>query len=111
MQALNGQENSKELSVESISTPKEIFMKEQEQVITEEQLIPVGKLKGELDGEFEAFYLAVDHQGQTYINRSLDFSRDAYHKSKGWEEISRQELERFEKQLHFTPARGKGLKP
>lgn len=110
IQALGNQENRKELSIESIRTPKDIYMKHHNQDVTEDRLIPVGKLKGEINGEFEAFYLAVDAQGKTYINRSVDFSKDAYHKSKGWEEISRDDLAKYEKALHFLPARGKGIK-
>jgi hypothetical protein len=89
----------------------DIYMKDQTQTISQGQLIPVGKLKGEMDGEFEAFYLAVDQEGRTYMNRWAGVSKDAYHKSNGWQEISRQELARYEKQLHFFPARSKGLKP
>jgi hypothetical protein len=111
MQALGDQENDGRLSIESISTPKDIYMKDQTQAISRDQLIPVGKLKGEMDGEFEAFYLAVDYQGKTYMNPWPGVSREAYHKSNGWQEISRQELARYEKQLHFLPARTKGLKP
>lgn len=111
MQALGHQENVRKLSIESIRTPKDIYMKEQTDTISREQLIPVGKLKGEMDGEFEAFYLAVDHEGRTYRNPWPGVSKDAYQKSNGWQEISRQQLARYEKQLHFFPARSKGLKP
>lgn len=111
MQALRDQEDKKSLSIESISTPKDIYMKQKVETMTDDELIPVGKLKGEINGEFEAFYLAVDREGRTYMNRSIDFSRDAYHRSKGWEEISREDLARYEKELHFFPARSKGLKP
>ena len=111
MQALGNQENDRRLSIESIRAPKDIYMKEQTQAISRDQLIPVGKLKGEMNGEFEAFYLAVDHEGRTYKNAWPGVSMDAYHKSNGWQEISRQELARYEKQLHFFPARSKGLKP
>ena len=99
------------LSIESIKTPKDIYMKEQTEAISRDQLIPVGKLKGEMDGEFEAFYLAVDHEGRTYRNPWPGVSKGAYQKSNGWQEISREELARYEKQLHFFPARSKGLKP
>lgn len=111
MQALGNQETDGRLSIESIRTPKDIYMKEDGEFISRDQLIPVGKLKGEMDGEFEAFYLAVDHEGRTYRNPWPGVSREAYQKSNGWQEISRQELERYEKQLHFFPARSKALKP
>jgi hypothetical protein len=111
MQALASQENDGKLSIESIKTPEDIYMKEQTEAISRDQLIPVGKLKGEMDGEFEAFYLAVDHEGRTYRNPWPGVSKGAYHKSNGWQEISREELAKYEKQLHFFPARSKGLKP
>lgn len=111
MQALGYQENDRKLSIESITTPNDIYMKEETDTMSRDQLIPVGKLKGEMDGEFEAFYLAVDHEGRTYTNPWPGVSKVAYHKSNGWQEISRQELARYEKQLHFFPARRKGLKP
>jgi hypothetical protein len=110
IQALIGQENNKKISIESISTPKDIFVKEDTKANVADQLIPVGKFKGMMNGEFEALYLAVDYQGNSYINRSLDFSTDAYQKSKGWKLISRQDLAKYEKELHFIPARTKGIK-
>lgn len=108
--ALSTNQEPSILTTDKITTPKDIHMNNQGKDLPEDQLIPVGKLKGEVNGEFEAFYLAVDKHGQTYINRSLEYSDDAYNKSKGWEQISRQQLETYEKQLHFIPARGKGLK-
>ena len=111
MQALGNQENDGKLSIESISRPKDIYMKEETETMSRDQLIPVGKLKGEMDGQFEAFYLAVDHEGRTYMNPWPGVSKEAYHRSNGWQEISRQELARYQKQLHFLPARSKGLKP
>lgn len=111
VQALVSSQESSSLTIDKITTSKDIHMNNQGKNLPEDQLIPVGKLKGEVNGEFEAFYLAVDKHGQTYINRSLEYSDNAYNKSKGWEQISRQQLETYEKQLPFIPARGKGLKP
>jgi hypothetical protein len=110
IQALSNQENVKTISIQRLSIPKDIYMKEQRSILNE-HLIPVGKFKGEMDGEFEAFYLAVDSEGKTFINRSPNFSDDPYDKSKGWEQTSKEDLERFQKQLHFFPARFKGMKP
>lgn len=76
----------------------------------EEKLTPIGKMKGELDGEFEAFYVAVDYTGQLFINHNPKFSKDSLLQSKGWEPITRQQLEVYEKQLHFIPQRKNGLK-
>jgi hypothetical protein len=108
IQAFSEKEYKKKMGVHWIKKPNDIYMNEQ--TISEDDLMPVGKLKGEIDGEFEAFYLAVDVAGKTYINRSIAFSKDAYHKSKGWEEISKAELDRYQRELHFLPARTKGLK-
>ncbi len=110
VQGINGEQDNKDLTIGKITLPNDIYMKEEEQPIREDQLIPVGKLKGEIDGEFEAFYLAVDKAGQTYINHSPEFSDSAYQKSKGWEQISKQDLKRFEAHLHFIPLKSKGLK-
>ena len=68
MQALSSQENRNVLSIESIRTPKDIYMKQNNQILSDDELVPVGKLKGEINGEFEAFYLAVDLHGNAYIN-------------------------------------------
>jgi hypothetical protein len=110
IQALSNQENKTTISIQKLTVPNNIYMKEQRSILNE-HLIPVGKFKGEMDGEFEAFYLAVDSDGKTFINRSPDFSDDPYDKSKGWEQTSKDDLERFQKQLHFFPARVKGMKP
>lgn len=110
-QVLGNQETDRGLSVESMSIPIDIYMKNQANTISENQLIPVGKLKGEIDGDFEAFYLAVDHEGKTFVNPWPGVSQDAYDKSNGWREISREELEKYQKHLHFLPVKTKGLKP
>jgi hypothetical protein len=107
-QGINGTSHTK-MKNEYIKLPKDIYM-ENENQIGEEELIPVGKLKGEIDGEFEAFYLAVDANGTTYINRSIEVSREAYHKSKGWETITKEVLDRFKEHLHFLPIRSRGIK-
>jgi hypothetical protein len=63
-----------------------------------------------MDGKFEAFYLAMDKEGQLYVNRNPPFLKDTFNKSEQWELISRHQLENFEKQLHFIPARQNVLK-
>jgi hypothetical protein len=110
IQALSNKENNERISIQDIKIPKDIYMKDGAD-ISEETLIPVGKLKGEIDGEFKAFYVAVDRSGKTYINHSIDFSEKAYQKANGWEEISKPDLDRYQRLLHFLPARTKGLKP
>jgi len=75
-----------------------------------QDLTPLGKLKGEIDGEFEAFYLAMDADGQLYINRSPSYTKAAYKSADGWELITRNQLSKYEKQLHFIPARKRQMK-
>lgn len=96
------------ISIEKITLPKDIFMK---QADTTKQLIPVGKLKGEINGEFEAFYIAVDEAGQAYINRDPEFGANRFVKSDQWQPISQKELSAYQKELHFIPHKAKGLRP
>lgn len=95
-------------SIDNITLPKDIFMNNTD---TTRQLIPVGKLKGEINGEFEAFYVAVDNEGNVFINRNLFFGASRFVKSEDWQNISRNQLEDYRKQLHFMPHKVKGLKP
>jgi hypothetical protein len=109
VQALTFQAEPSKISIDTIATPNDAYMNNQDSTSTD-QLIPVGKLKGEINGEFEAFYLAVDKDGRTYISRSLDISAKPWQKSERWEQISREQLNAYEKELHFLPIRTKGLK-
>lgn len=95
------------IQVSPIAKPLTIPMETIQDAI---QLIPLGKMKGEINGEFEAFYVALDKNGSIYINRSLGYRRDAYNKSNNWESITREQLEVYESQLHFLPISSKGLK-
>lgn len=101
-------EISNAISIDKITLPKDTFMK---QADTTKQLIPVGKLKGEINGEFEAFYVAVDKTGQVYINRDPEFGANRFVKSEQWQPISQKELDSYQKELHFIPHKAKGLKP
>ena len=74
------------------------------------KLTPVGKMKGEINGEFESFYIAVDREGQLFINHDPEYSEDRYKKSNGWKPITRQQLEAYETNLHFFPSQKKGLR-
>lgn len=74
------------------------------------ELTPVGNMKGEIDGQFESFYIAVDAQGQLFINRNPEYSENRYRKSNGWEPVTSRQLEAFEKELQFTPHQTNGLK-
>jgi hypothetical protein len=95
-------------SIDKITLPKDTFMNNTD---TTKQLIPVGKLKGEINGEFEAFYVAVDSEGHVFINRNPSFGASRFVKSEDWQLISRQQLEAYRKQLHFIPHKAKSLKP
>ena len=105
LQAIYGQANAT-LSIDEITLPNDIYMNAPDN----QKLTPIGKMKGEMDGEFEAFHVAVDSEGQLFINRDPEFSKDSLNKSKGWEPITRQQLETYEKHLHFIPTQKKGLK-
>jgi len=94
--------------IDKITLPKDTFMNNADST---NKLIPVGKLKGEINGEFEAFYVAVDGEGQAYINRNSSFGASRFVKSEEWQPISRKQLEAYEKELHFIPHQAKGLKP
>jgi len=105
LQSLFSQKNTI-IKVDQLTLPKDIYMKLPDTT----QLTHVGKLKGEIHEKFESFHLAVDSDGNLFINHDPEFSKDSLNKSKGWEPITRQQLETYEKQLHFIPDRKKGLK-
>jgi hypothetical protein len=109
IQALHPQENKGKFKADRISMPHDIFMKD-EITVTEDQLLPVGKMKGEIDGEFESFYVAVDSKGSIFINRDIEYSEKAYEKSENWKQISKEKLSEYEKDLHFLPSRSKGIR-
>jgi hypothetical protein len=75
-----------------------------------DELIPLGKMKGEVNGEFEAFYLAVDMNGQLHMNRSPEYSTGRWKKGNGWEPLTREKLAAFEKDLRLIPIRRHQLK-
>jgi hypothetical protein len=95
------------ISIDKITLPKDTFMNNTDSTI---QLTPVGKFKGEINGEFEAFYVAVDNEGHVFINRNPSFGASRFVKSEDWQLISRKQLEDYRKQLHFIPHKAKGLK-
>lgn len=96
------------IQIDKITFPNDIYMNNTD---TTKQLIPIGKLKGEIAGEFEAFYVAVDDKGQAYINRNPSFGANRFVKSEEWKPISHKQLEDYQKELHFFPHKNKGLKP
>lgn len=94
------------LSIGSISRAKIEDMKNN---TNNESLIPIGKMKGEINGEYDSFYVAVDLDAQLFINRNISYTESAYQRQNGWKSISRKELAEFEKHLHFLPLKkGKG---
>ncbi len=76
-----------------------------------QMLTPIGKMKGEINREFTAFYLAVDKNGQVYINHDPEYGEDRYVKSNGWKPITNEQLSFYEDELHFIPHQKKSLKP
>src|SRR5882762_94619 len=82
-----------------ITSPKYIHM----DTLKSKRLTPLGKMKGEIEGEFEAFYLAIDKEGNLFINRNLEYSGNAYDKSNGWRQISAKKFEFYEKRMHLIP--------
>jgi hypothetical protein len=109
LQASRNEPNKTGFKPDRIAMPYDIFMKD-ESGTTEDQLTPVGKMKGEIDGEFESFYVAVDNQGAVYINRDIEYSERAYEKTDDWKQISKEKLMEYERDLHFIPSQGKGLR-
>jgi hypothetical protein len=95
------------LTFDKITLPHDIQMQQTDTTT----LTPIGKMKGEIDGDFESFYLAVDKDGQVYLNRDPDYSENRYDKSRGWELVTHEQLAVYEKELHFIPHQRKSLKP
>lgn len=75
-----------------------------------QQLKPVGKMKGEIDDEFESFYLARNKDGQVYMNRNPEYTQDRYDQTKGWEAITQAQLNEYKTKLHFIPQKTRRLK-
>lgn len=76
-----------------------------------QQLNPIGKMKGEINDEFESFYLAQDKDGKIYMNRNPEYSQNRYSQVKGWELITQAQLDEYKKKLHFITHKTKRLKP
>lgn len=84
-----------------------------DETMKQEQLIPLGKMKGEVNGEFDSFYVAIDKNARIFINRDIDYGPNAFSKSKKWVEITRAKLAEYERDLSFRPInqKSKSLKP
>lgn len=109
LQASTNQRREIGFKPDRIVMPYDIFMKDETE-ITEHQLTPVGKMKGEIDGEFESFYVAVDNHGAVYINREIEYSERAYDKTDDWKQISKEKLMEYERDLHLIPSKTKGVR-
>jgi hypothetical protein len=96
-------------SVQNMSTSKDIYMKNNKKWDFN-QLIPIGKMKGEINGEYDSFYVAVDKEAMIYINRNIEYSEKAYVKTNRWEKITREQLNEYAKSLHFIPFQNKNKK-
>ena len=57
LQAIFGQPDTS-LLIDEITLPNDIYMN----APNAQKLTPIGKMKGEIDGEFEAFHVAVDQE-------------------------------------------------
>lgn len=101
--------NETQIGVISIPSIRQL----NDETMMQEQLIPLGKMKGEVNGEFDSFYVAIDKSARIFINRDIDYGQNAFSKSKKWEEITREKLAEFERELSFRPInqKSKSLKP
>lgn len=98
--------------VETITLPLDINQHPDMEQHNANTLAPLGKMKGEIDDKFEAFYLAVDNEGTVFINRDPPYGADRFLKTNGWEAITMEQLKQYEKELHFIPHNNrKGLTP
>ena len=105
--AIEPSKNSIRGSKDKLTTPDIPAMKEPMQ---DQKLIPLGKMKGEVDDNYDSFYVAIDNEGKLFINRNLEYGKEAYLKSDRWQSISIPELKEYERHLHFIPMKSKGLK-
>jgi hypothetical protein len=98
--------------VETITLPLDINQYSEMEQHNAKTLAPLGKMKGEIDDKFEAFYLAVDNEGTVFINRDPPYGADRFLKTNGWKAITTEQLREYESKLHFIPHNNrKGLTP
>ncbi len=75
------------------------------------ELIPLGKMKGEVNGKFEAFYVAMDRRGNFFKNENPAYSNERWKMSPDWKPLSYNQFMEYDKQLQFLPLKSKQLKP
>lgn len=75
------------------------------------ELIPLGKMKGEVNGKFEAFYVAMDRRGNFFKNENPAYSNERWKMSPDWKPLSYNQFMQYDKQLQFLPLKSKQLKP
>lgn len=77
------------------------------------QLIPLGKMKGEINGQFEAFYVAMDTKGNFYKNHNPSYSKERWFKSRDWEILTYRQIMEYDKHLTLLPLQNmsKSIKP
>jgi len=95
------------ISIDFITNPIEKYMTPTDTT----ELIPIGKLKGERNGDFEAFYVAKDQGGNLYINHNPPYTQERNTKSKDWSPITAEQFEMLKQELHFIPTKAKSLRP
>jgi hypothetical protein len=92
------------IAIDSITHP---LMQPMEKKQDTTALIPLGKMKGEINGQFTAFYVAMDGKGNFFRNENPTYAKDRWIKSDNWKHLSYQEFMNYEKQLYFLPIEGK----
>lgn len=75
-----------------------------------EMLTPIGRFKGELNGQYESFYAATDRKGSYFINHNMSYSPEAYVKSDDWKEISKEQYQKYKDTLHLMSSSPKRIK-
>ncbi|MBN8651429.1 MAG: hypothetical protein J0L67_08370 [Cytophagales bacterium] len=99
--------NSKQTSSINIDTLTNPLLQPMEMKDDPTTLIPLGKMKGEINGQFEAFYVAMDGKGNFFMNHNPSYAKDRWLKSDDWKPLTYQQFMEYEKQLHFLSIESK----
>lgn len=92
------------ITIDSMTHPR---MQPMENKRDTTELIPLGKMKGEINGQFQAFYVAMDRKGNFFKNNNPAYAKTRWQKSDDWKPLTYPEFMEYEKQLHFLPIEGK----